>query len=101
MARRTGGRFDFALIDGDHSTSGALGDIQGVLPVLEDTAHIVLHDAHNEKVSESIILAFGNAGNGLTDCGMISAEKFAPSEGEYWGGLRLLRFSRKKSVNKH
>jgi hypothetical protein len=98
MARGTGGRFDFALIDGDHSTAGALGDIQGVLPVLEDTAHIVLHDAHNEKVSEAILVAIGNAGNGLTDCGMISAEKFDPTEGEYWGGLRLLRFSRKKLV---
>ena len=97
MARGSGGRFDFALIDGDHSTPGALGDIQAVLPVLEDAAHIVLHDAHNDKVSEAIILAVGNPGNGLTNCGMISAEKFAPSEGEYWGGLRLLRFSRKKS----
>jgi predicted O-methyltransferase YrrM len=98
MARGTGARFDFALIDGDHSTPGALGDIQAVLPVLQNTAHIVLHDAYNDKVAEAIVLAVGKPGNGLTDCGMISAEKFPPSEGEYWGGLRLLRFSRKKAA---
>jgi predicted O-methyltransferase YrrM len=99
MARGTGARFDFAPIDGDHSTSGALGDIQAVLPVLQDTARIVLHDAHNDKVAEAILLAVGKPGNGLTDCGMISAEKFPPSEGEYWGGLRLLRFFRRKSAS--
>jgi predicted O-methyltransferase YrrM len=62
MARGTGARFGFALIDGDHSMPDALGDIQAVLPVLQDAAHIVLHDAHNDKVAEAIVLAVGKPG---------------------------------------
>ena len=95
MAEKAGGRFDFALIDGDHSTAGALRDINGMLGVLEDSATIVLHDAHNDEVTQAIRLAVENRESGLIDCGMISTEKsFDAAQGVYWGGMRMLRFSR-------
>jgi len=75
MAEKAGGRFNFALIDGDHSTAGALRDINGMLGVLEDSATIVLHDAHNDEVAQAIRLAVENRESGLTDCGLISTEK--------------------------
>jgi hypothetical protein len=96
MAEKAGGRFDFALIDGDHSTAGALRDINGMLGVLEDSATIVLHDAHNDEVAQAIRLAVENRESGLIDCGMISTEKsFDAAQGVYWGGMRMLRFSRR------
>ena len=96
-SRAVGGKFDFTLIDGDHTTEGVVRDIAGVLPHLESPAYLLLHDAHNQEVSEGIRTALGDAGNCLTDCGLISTEKTADaSTGADWGGLRLLRFSVKE-----
>ena len=35
-SQAVGGKFDFALIDGDHSTEGVVRDIRGVVPLLEE-----------------------------------------------------------------
>jgi predicted O-methyltransferase YrrM len=102
MAEKAAGRFDFALIDGDHSTAGALRDINGMLGVLEDSATIVLHDAHNDEVAQAVRLAVENRESGLTDCGMISTEKsFDAAQGVYWGGMRMLRFSRREPARRN
>ena len=94
-AREVGGKFDFALIDGDHSTEGVLRDIQGTLPLLEDHAYLLFHDAHNADTAEGIDLAVRNPQNGLVDAGILSTEKTLDSvPGVFWGGLRLLRFTR-------
>jgi hypothetical protein len=90
-----GGRFDFALIDGDHSTEGVLRDIEGTLPYLEDRAYLLFHDAYNTETSAGIDRAVENAGNGLADAGMLSTERTGDSAPSvFWGGLRLLRFTR-------
>jgi predicted O-methyltransferase YrrM len=102
MAEKAAGRFDFALIDGDHSTAGALRDINGMLGVLEDSATVVLHDAHNDEVAQAIRLAVENRESGLTDCGMISTEKsFDAAQDVYWGGMRMLRFSRREPARRN
>ena len=94
-----GGKFDFALIDGDHSTEGVVRDIQGVLPHLESNAYLLFHDAHNAEVIEGIERALREPANGLTDCGLLSTEKtLDATPGVFWGGLRLLRFARKPTL---
>ena len=95
-------KFDFALIDGDHSYQGALDDIEGVLEYLEDGAHIVLHDCHFFDVKNAIKEALDRHPDNLVDCGIVSVTD-NPQEGEHafvdgkqviWGGLYLLRFVR-------
>jgi FkbM family methyltransferase len=94
-----GGKFDFALIDGDHSTEGVVRDIVGVLPHLESNAYLLFHDAHNAEVIEGIERALRQPANGLTDCGLLSTEKTEDATpGVFWGGLRLLRFARKHAL---
>jgi FkbM family methyltransferase len=90
-----GGKFDFALIDGDHSTEGVIRDIQGVIPHLENEAYLLFHDAHNSEVIEGINRCLREPANSLTDCGVLSREKTPDAApGIFWGGLRLLRFCR-------
>jgi hypothetical protein len=85
-----------------HGGSGALRDINGMLGVLEDSATIVLHDAHNDEVAQAIRLAVENRESGLIDCGMISTEKsFDAAHGVYWGGMRMLRFSRREPARRN
>lgn len=94
-SRAVGGKFDFALIDGDHSTEGVLRDIEGTFPLLEDHAYLLFHDAHNAETAEGIDRAARNPKNGLVDAGILSTEKTPDAvPGVFWGGLRLLRFTR-------
>ena len=94
-SRTVGGKFDFALIDGDHSTEGVMRDIEGTLPLLEDHAYLLFHDAHNAETAEGIDRAVRNPKNGLIDAGILSTEKTPDAvPGVFWGGLRLLRFTR-------
>jgi hypothetical protein len=95
VVRALGGKLQFALIDGDHTTEGVIRDIDGILPYLEDDAHLLLHDAHFHEVAEGIRVAVERQGNNLVDCGLISTEKTDdPKNKVVWGGLRLLRFQR-------
>jgi predicted O-methyltransferase YrrM len=98
-SQTVGGKFDFALIDGDHSTEGVIRDIRGTLPHLENQAYLLLHDAHNADVIEGIDQCVRDPANGLTDCGLLSTEKTADAApGIFWGGSRLLRFTRKTHI---
>ena len=94
------GPFDFALIDGDHERKGVIRDIEGVLPLLADSAYMLFHDAHNGPVREGIDQMLGKYRFHLVDCGMLSVEETpdGANEGVVWGGLRMLRFSRQRSV---
>ena len=98
-SQAAGGKFDFALIDGDHSTAGVIGDIEGVLPHLADDAYLLLHDAHNAEVREGIERCLRKTALGLTDAGLLSTEKTPDSApGVFWGGLRLLRCTRHRQA---
>jgi glycosyltransferase involved in cell wall biosynthesis/predicted O-methyltransferase YrrM len=91
-----GGKFDFALIDGDHELPGVIRDIEGVLPLLEDEAYIMFHDAHYYQVSQGIDQMLFKYKDRLTDCGIISVEQTPENRVEnghpvIWGGLRMVR----------
>jgi predicted O-methyltransferase YrrM/SAM-dependent methyltransferase len=92
-----GGRFDFALIDGDHEYPGVVRDIEGVLPYLAPEAHLLFHDAHYFEVREAIDRMLCEHADCLTDCGMISTDgnpegRSVNGKPIVWGGLRLLRY---------
>src|SRR5262249_32610819 len=42
-----GGRFDFALVDGDHTHDGVRRDLDGIVEHLEDRAHLLCHDGYH------------------------------------------------------
>lgn len=93
-----GGHFDFVLIDGDHTYPGVLRDIEGVLPVLADEAYVLFHDAHFRDVRGAIDQALLLHRRELVDCGLLSVEQNVEIENAVvWGGLRLLRFTRRGS----
>ncbi len=94
-----GGPFDFALIDGDHEVEGVIRDVEGVLPLLSDTAYLLFHDAHFSPVREGIDRMLARHGRRLTDCGMLSAEQTPDGEnpGVSWGGLRMVKFCRTRA----
>ena len=102
-AEASSGKFDFALIDGDHSYQGALADIEGTLPLLADQAYLIFHDSHYFEVKDAINDALKKYPQELIDCGELSTlenhqeDEWGNSEGRQviWGGLRLLRFKRK------
>jgi glycosyltransferase involved in cell wall biosynthesis/predicted O-methyltransferase YrrM len=94
-----GGKFDFALIDGDHELPGVIRDIEGVLPLLEDEAYIMFHDAHYYQVSQGIDQMLFKYKDRLTDCGIISVEQTPENRVEnghpvIWGGLRMVRHNK-------
>ncbi len=98
-------KFDFALIDGDHSYEGVLKDIEGILPLLADEAYLLFHDCHYFEIKEAINEALRRYPQELSDCGLMSVQQ-NPQKGEgaviagqqvIWGGLRLLRFARRSN----
>jgi predicted O-methyltransferase YrrM len=91
-----GGKFNFVLIDADHELPGVIRDIEGVLPLLEDEAYMIFHDAHYYQVSQGIDQMLVKYKNRLSDCGMLSVERTPEGRVEngqpvIWGGLRMLR----------
>jgi SAM-dependent methyltransferase/predicted O-methyltransferase YrrM len=94
-----GGRFDFALIDGDHEYPGVVRDIEGVLEVLEPSAYMLFHDANYSEVARAIDDMLCKYADRLVDCGMLSVQQTRENRQEnghdvVWGGLRLLRHHR-------
>jgi hypothetical protein len=89
-----GGKFDFALIDGDHSFEGVIRDVEGTLPVLQPNTYVLFHDAHNDPVRRGINVMLAKYPFDLQDCGMMStlANPDANNPGVLWGGIRVLRY---------
>jgi predicted O-methyltransferase YrrM len=89
-------RFQLALIDGDHSHAGVIADLEGVLPILDDDAIILFHDAYYHEVADALQEMLVAHADCLTDCGLISTlvtpDAYNPEIN--WGGLREFRFVR-------
>jgi hypothetical protein len=89
-----GGKFDFALIDGDHSYDGVIRDVEGTLPALQPNTYLLFHDAHYDPVRRGINTMLAKYPFELQDCGMMSAHANpdADNPGVLWGGIRVLRY---------
>jgi predicted O-methyltransferase YrrM len=100
-ARAAGTPFDFAFIDGDHSTAGLLRDIEGTLPLLAPQAYLLFHDAQHPDVRAALDEIVRRHSNELIDCGDVSAEQTIIEHSDVgvhvWSGFRLLRFKRRQA----
>ncbi len=94
--RSAGGRFDLALVDGDHTGSGARRDLEGLLGRLEPGAHVLCHDGHFPEVARAIEEFRRAHAPGIDDAGLLTMDVSWAGEGAErtgpWGGLHLLRF---------
>jgi hypothetical protein len=94
-------KFDFALIDGDHSYNQVISDIEATCELLADDAVVLLHDAHYHEVADAINAVLDRYPGRLIDCGMVSTleagdDSQAPADRSrpvVWGGLRMLRWT--------
>lgn len=91
-----GGLFDFVFIDGDHTHTGVVRDVEGVLQVAAPGAHLLFHDSHYWEVRDAIDECLSRHTTRLTDAGTLSALSTAPiaspdGTSAQWGGFRLLR----------
>lgn len=86
---RLGGPPNLILVDAMHTGDHVHADFLGVLPFLEDGAHIVFHDAFHQGVSTAIQEVI--EGNGaLVDLGFVTRHPQLGSPISYQG-LRLVR----------
>jgi predicted O-methyltransferase YrrM/SAM-dependent methyltransferase len=104
-AEIAGGKFDFILVDGDHSYDATLADLRGVLGVAESGAVILVHDAYNDSVDKAIADFLAAQNGRVIDGGILATSRNPVAEASGsrdWGGLRLLRFSAgEKGNGKH
>lgn len=93
-----GQKFDFVLIDGDHTDKGTTLDIEAVTAVLANGAYVLIHDACNAYVSIGIMRAVDKIAIAaarqersgcFVDCGLISTH-IQDGVGEKWAGMHLL-----------
>lgn len=89
---------ELCLIDGDHTYSGVLADILGILPLMAAESYLLFHDAFCDQIKEAIDDALALV-NDLIDCGILNRkDKNMDPDGEtFWVGLRLIRIIRKYS----
>ncbi|HSJ59170.1 MAG TPA: class I SAM-dependent methyltransferase, partial [Anaerolineae bacterium] len=52
--RLAGGRFDLALVDGDHTHEGVLADAGGLLPCVQHGGYLLFHDSFHPDVARAI-----------------------------------------------
>ena len=91
-----GSPFDFIFVDGDHTYSGVLRDIEAVSPFVHEGSYVLFHDVHYFEVQEAIDEACKHLP--FIDCGLLSldatrTEDIHMGKPVVWGGLRLLRFA--------
>lgn len=91
--QEAGGKFDVALIDGDHSHAGVIRDVVGVMEVLAHGGYMLMHDAHYDEVREGIDELLQQHPDRLVDLGMLSSASTPDANAETveWGGIRVLR----------
>ena len=90
-----GGKFDFVLIDGDHSYEGVLRDARGVMPHLAPNAYLLFHDSFFTNVARGLNQFANENANHLVDFGSLTREVTVEAHEEkgaiQWGGLRLMQ----------
>lgn len=91
-----GSPFDFVFVDGDHTYSGVLRDIEAVSRFLREGSYVLFHDVHYFEVQDAIDEARKRLP--FIDCGLLSfdetrTEHVHMGKPVVWGGLRLLRFA--------
>jgi hypothetical protein len=94
-ARVAAGRFDFILVDGDHSRDGVLRDLGAILPHADERAQIVCHDGYHPEVGAAISAFVLEHADRLLDLGLFTRDVSFEGEGANrsgpWGGLRVLQ----------
>ena len=95
-----GGRFDFVLIDGDHSYQGTMRDLNGVLPCCLPGAYVLCHDCFHPAVTQAIddfvlqhpllVVDFGPLTRAASSVADADGNTGAEHAGN-WGGMRVLQ----------
>lgn len=91
--RAAGGLFDLVLVDGDHSVSGLLADLDGLKKVAAPGAYLLCHDAYYREVREAIDRFVARNRRRVTDLGPMTYEAALADDGTAWGGVRVLRLA--------
>lgn len=90
-----GGKFDFVLIDGDHTYDGVLRDARGVLPHVTNNAYLLFHDSFFKDVARGLNQFANENAYKLVDMGSLTREitiqEDEKGEQIHWGGLRLMQ----------
>lgn len=84
-----GGKPDLVFIDAVHTCSAVREDVKGVLPYIEDGAHILFHDAFHQGINRAVD-EFLAENDGFTDLGIVSKNASIGTPVSYTG-LRLVR----------
>lgn len=99
-ANQAGGKFDFVLIDGDHSWEGTLRDLNGVLPFCLDGAYILCHDCFFPTVAQAVDDFVCQHASQVADFGPLTRDTSAAADANgnisaehpaRWGGIRVLQ----------
>ncbi len=94
-SERAEGKFNFVLVDGDHSYEGVKRDVDGIMPHIAPGCCILFHDSHNLEIKRAIDEKAAQYDDVLTDCGELNSTVYFDQTAEppiRWGGLRMLRF---------
>lgn len=83
-----GSLFDFAFVDGDHRYDGVLDDLRTLPRILQDGAHVLLHDSYHADVERAIQKAVSQGW--YRDAGRVGRVCNDLYPGELYGGLHLL-----------
>lgn len=95
-----GGKFDFVLIDGDHSREGTLRDLDGVLPYCLTGAYILCHDCFFPTVAQAVDEFVCRHAPTVADFGPLTRDTSAAADANgntsaehpaRWGGIRVLQ----------
>ncbi len=84
------GDIEFVFIDALHIYDAVLADFEGVIPYLNDGAHVLFHDAFHQGISAAISKVLSQHSK-FVDCGFITRNPILGYPVSYQG-LRLVRY---------
>jgi predicted O-methyltransferase YrrM len=97
-----GGKFDFVLIDGDHTSTGVFRDAKGVLPFVIDGGYLLFHDSFYTEIAQALDNFAAENMAQLADFGSLTREVTVPEQSQTrpvrWGGLRMMQVRRSVSA---